>query len=199
MLTGTPAFHGQSLSQVLMQQVHDPVPSLVSVDRTLNHLGVDAFLKMACAKAADQRFQSMEAFVAALQRIESGGWPAPQRPLSSSEIITVPSRPSVSRGPASTDDTAVNPKQRDATVVTDERAGLETEPGRPPSVEVPWSQDESGLAHAKPIGGETVRADDHLAPAPTKRPSRATRAWVWFSAAGLLAAALSLWMVWKRR
>ena len=94
MLAGVPAFDGKNLSQVLLRQMNDPVPTLRSVDVLLGHDGLDAFIRRACAKQPLERFQNMEEFVAALKGLQVSAWPSPRRKLvPGQDAPTAPHRP----------------------------------------------------------------------------------------------------------
>lgn len=85
MLTGAPAFSGKSVTQVLFQQVHEPLQPLRQVARDVDEDDasvVDAFLARACAKEPDERFPTMADFVAALgaMPVSVARWPGPRLP-----------------------------------------------------------------------------------------------------------------------
>jgi serine/threonine-protein kinase len=66
MLAGEPPYRGESFVAVAMKHVHDPVPS-VADRRPDVPLRLDAAVQRAMAKEPNERFQSMEEFVAELQ------------------------------------------------------------------------------------------------------------------------------------
>jgi serine/threonine protein kinase len=160
MLTGVPAFDGKNLSQVLLRQMNEPLPPLQTIDVSLGHPQVDAFLHRACAKQPIERFQTMEAFVAALKGLRVTAWPSPRRKLvPGPDAPTSPHRPQaaptadgmgVVPEPVGHQKTSPNQQQRDATLFVDEesarakrpdtaKVGTSTEPSRPiPGVDVPW-------------------------------------------------------------
>lgn len=137
MLTGQPAFDGKNLSQVLLRQMNEPVPSLRAVDTLLGHDGVDAFIRRACAKQPLERFQNMEEFVAALKGLQVSAWPSPRRKLvPGQDAPTAPHRPQLvptadgttpplSRAP---EPTAMNQAQREATLFVDEESARAKRP-----------------------------------------------------------------------
>jgi serine/threonine-protein kinase len=164
MLTGTPAFDGKNLSQVLLRQMNEPLPTLRSVDVSLGHEGVDAFLRRACAKQPLERFQNMEEFVAALKGLHVSAWPSPRRKLvPGHDAPTAPHRPQLvptADGNAaplerSPEPTAMNPAQREATLFVDEESARAKRPdvaareasARAPHaarpLDVPWDDDPS--------------------------------------------------------
>ncbi len=170
MLTGLPAFDGKNLSQVLLRQMNDPVPTLRSIDVSLGHEGVDAFIKKSCAKQTIERFQNMEEFVAALKGLAVSAWPSPRRKLTpGQDAPTAPHRPQLvptadaSQNPAAgrrpNELTSPNQAQRDATLFVDEASAranrpdqavrVPTEPSQPmnaqKSLELPWDNDPSKL------------------------------------------------------
>jgi serine/threonine protein kinase len=94
MLAGAAAFGGKNVSQVLLKQLQDPLPSLADVDPQLRFPAVDAFLRTACAKSPAQRFQTMADFVRALLALEvdAKAWPAPRTPPSTPHDSQAPTR-----------------------------------------------------------------------------------------------------------
>ncbi|MDX2010210.1 MAG: serine/threonine-protein kinase [Myxococcaceae bacterium] len=167
MLSGVPAFDGKNLSQVLLRQMNEPLPTLKSVDLSLGHPQVDAFLARACAKQAIERFQNMEAFVGALKSLQVSAWPSPRKKLvPGADAPTAPNRPQAAPTaealgpvpePVGHHHTSPNLQQREATLFVDEESarakrpdagqvGVRTEPSRPmPDVQVPWETDPSKL------------------------------------------------------
>jgi len=71
LLAGEPPYTGDSFLAVAMRHVNDPVPSIASV-RPDVPLRLDAALGRAMAKAPEDRFESMAAFVAELEEILAG-------------------------------------------------------------------------------------------------------------------------------
>jgi len=222
MLTGVPAFDGKNLSQVLLHQMNEPVPSLRSVDVALENDGVDRFLQRACAKQAIERFQNMEAFVDALSAISVAAWPSPRKELTPGpDAPTSPQRP---QSTPTTDEvgqpvvaqgherTRVNEALREVTLVVDEASVRGPRPDRPAqgSAEVD-PQDPSKLPTnpARPAvlraalterpastGTEAQPAYDPSIEATLRPPTPSTsRWWWWVLLAGLLAAALALALV----
>ncbi|MDP3501170.1 MAG: protein kinase [Myxococcales bacterium] len=185
MLSGVPAFDGKNLSQVLLRQMNDPVPTLRSVDVLLGHDGLDAFIRRACAKQPLERFQNMEEFVAALKGLQVSAWPSPRRKLvPGQDAPTAPHRPQLvptadagqappSRG---VEQTSPNQVMRDATLFVDEEsararrpdARQSTEPSHPQPqrqpADVPWDDasklptNPSRPGVAKPRTNEQARA-----------------------------------------
>lgn len=167
MLSGVPAFDGKNLSQVLLRQMNEPLPTLKSIDLSLGHPQVDAFLARACAKATIERFQNMESFVGALKSLQVSAWPAPRKKLvPGPDAPTAPNRPQAAPTadaigpmpePVGHHHTSPNLQQREATLFVDEEsarakrpdaaaAGVRTEPSRPmPEVQLPWETDPSKL------------------------------------------------------
>ena len=167
MLSGVPPFDGKNLSQVLLRQMNEPLPTLKSVDLSLGHPQVDAFLARACAKQPIERFQNMEAFVGALKSLPVSAWPAPRKKLTPGpDAPTAPNRPQTAPTaealgpvpePVGHQHTAPNLQQREATLFVDEASarakrpdaepvGVRTEPSRPmPQPQVPWETDPSKL------------------------------------------------------
>ena len=68
LLAGEPPYKGDSFLAIAMQHVNDPVPSIASV-RPDVPLRLDAALGRAMAKAPEDRFESMDAFVAELETV----------------------------------------------------------------------------------------------------------------------------------
>ncbi|MBL8923794.1 MAG: protein kinase [Myxococcaceae bacterium] len=166
MLTGTPAFNGKNLSQVLLLQMNEPVPSLKAVDVSLGHEGLDAFLRRACAKQPLERFQNMEEFVAALKGLHVTAWPSPRRQLTpGQDAPTAPQRPQMvptadahqPAGERAPERTAMNPAQRDATLFVNEESARAKRPdahqqkAAPASaLEVPWNDEDPSRAPTSP-------------------------------------------------
>lgn len=94
MLSGAAAFSGRNVSQILLKQVQDPLPPLKWVDPQLDFPAVDAFLAKACAKAPDERFQTMVDFVRALKAlpVDAGAWPRPRHPPATAADSQAPTR-----------------------------------------------------------------------------------------------------------
>lgn len=81
MLSGSAAYTGRNISQILLKQVQEPLPLLRRVSAELDAPLVDDFLSKACAKEPADRFQSMPEFVKALRSLEvdPARWPKPRR------------------------------------------------------------------------------------------------------------------------
>ncbi len=173
MLTGRSAFDGKNLSQVLLRQMTEPVPTLRSVDVLLGHDGLDAFLRRACAKQPIERFQNMEEFVAALKGLQVSAWPSPRRKLvPGQDAPTAPYRPELvptaeaapQPAPRGVDLTSPNQAMREATLFVDEESARAQRPDSRQSTEPSHPQ-----AQRQPP--PDVPLDD-----PSRRPTNPARA-----------------------
>ncbi|WP_434348449.1 serine/threonine protein kinase [Myxococcus virescens] len=66
LLTGQQPFDGNSVSEIMQKQVHQPMPRLAQVTADLQHPGVDAVIQKATAKRREERYATMEAFASDL-------------------------------------------------------------------------------------------------------------------------------------
>ncbi len=66
LLTGQQPFDGNSVSEIMQKQVHQPMPHLAQVVADLQHPAVDAVIQKATAKNRAERYATMEAFASDL-------------------------------------------------------------------------------------------------------------------------------------
>ncbi|GEL71650.1 serine/threonine protein kinase [Myxococcus virescens] len=66
LLTGQQPFDGNSVSEIMQKQVHQPMPRLAQVTADLQHPAVDAVIQKATAKRREERYATMEAFASDL-------------------------------------------------------------------------------------------------------------------------------------
>ncbi|MFP2964405.1 serine/threonine-protein kinase, partial [Myxococcus sp. 1LA] len=66
LLTGQQPFDGNSVSEIMQKQVHQPMPRLAQVVAELQHPAVDAVIQKATAKRREERYATMEAFASDL-------------------------------------------------------------------------------------------------------------------------------------
>ncbi len=62
MITGVQPFDGTTITEILRNQVVQPMPRLASISAELDNAEVEAVLQKACAKNRDERFPDMMAF-----------------------------------------------------------------------------------------------------------------------------------------
>ncbi len=74
LFTGQLPYGAETPVAMIMKHVHDPIPSAVEINPHLPD-GVDAIIARMLAKAPDDRYQSVEEFVADLRRLRSGKTP----------------------------------------------------------------------------------------------------------------------------
>jgi len=79
LLCGKLPFQGESMAQLMFRIANEPPADILSVNPNVPPALV-AFLDKALAKNPDERFQSGEAFAAALRAAAAGGGPAPGAP-----------------------------------------------------------------------------------------------------------------------
>jgi eukaryotic-like serine/threonine-protein kinase len=79
LLCGKLPFQGESMAQLMFKIANEPPADILSVNPNVPPALV-AFLDKALAKNPDERFQSGEAFAAALRAAAAGGGPAPGAP-----------------------------------------------------------------------------------------------------------------------
>ena len=135
MLAGQPAFDGINHSKIMLRQVKEPVPALGSISPELQHPAIDAFVAKACAKDPAQRFQSMEAFVAALTALDAPGWPKPgERPVPETAAPPAPPNapaPAPAPRPKRPPVEAVTEPSQSAPVAAPDRPVMQTQLGTP--------------------------------------------------------------------
>ncbi|CAM4392394.1 MULTISPECIES: serine/threonine protein kinase [Myxococcus] len=66
LLTGQQPFDGNSVSEIMQKQVHQPMPRLAQVAADLQYPTVDAVIQKATAKRREERYATMEAFASDL-------------------------------------------------------------------------------------------------------------------------------------
>ncbi|ATB48864.1 serine/threonine-protein kinase [Corallococcus macrosporus] len=66
LLTGQQPFDGNSVSEIMQKQVHQPMPRLTQVVAEFQHPAVDAVIQKATAKRREERYATMEAFASDL-------------------------------------------------------------------------------------------------------------------------------------
>jgi serine/threonine-protein kinase len=88
LLCGKLPFQGESMAQLMFKIANEPPADILSVNPNVPPALV-AFLDKALAKNPDERFQSGEAFAAALRAAAAGGGPAPGAPAATSRVKSV--------------------------------------------------------------------------------------------------------------
>ncbi|QDE91352.1 serine/threonine protein kinase [Myxococcus xanthus] len=66
LLTGQQPFDGNSVSEIMQKQVHQPMPRLAQVVADIQQPAVDAVIQKATAKRREERYATMEAFASDL-------------------------------------------------------------------------------------------------------------------------------------
>lgn len=184
MLTGVPAFSGRNVSDILLKQVQTPAPALHDVAPDLYAPVVDAFIARACAKAPDERFPDMAAFVEALLAlpIDAATWPRPRLvPVEQAEAPTLSSGGPV----AGLSDTLLRVEETPA-------------PAAPPRTPAAVSTTPATPAPPAPARYGEVASTVLGAPVPTPEPPSSARParrrpWLWLGALAALAAAALRW------